>query len=195
MSLSQFDNGYWYATEIKAFAKDIGIVGISKLRKDELEILIRKFLKTGAVSKSQRHLSNLDGAKDSVIGLSLKLPVRKYTNNKETKDFIVKFAKKMDKDFKEKPGARYRLNRWREEQDAKGKRITYGDLVKQFITLCSTKGPFPQAPSGRYVNFLSDYLAEEKDASREKALDAWRELKRLDIPKNYRSWKKHRKLK
>jgi len=191
MSLGEFDNGYWYATEIKAFAKDIGIVGISKLRKDELEILIRKFLKTGSVSKSKRDLSTPDGARDSTLGLNLKLPVRKYTNNKETKDFIIKSARQLDANFKEKSGARYRLNRWREEQIAEGKPITYGDLVKQFLSLCKTEGPFPQAPSGRYINFLSDYLANENDASRKKALKAWRELKRLEIPKNYRSWKKH----
>jgi len=97
----------------------------------------------------------------------------------------------MDNNFKEKSGARYRLHRWREERFAKGRRITYGDLVKQFVNLCKTEGPFPQAPSGRYINFLSDDLAKEKDASREKALVAWSELKRLNIPKNYRSWKRH----
>ena len=191
MSLSQFDNGYWYATEIKAFAKQTGIVGISRLRKDELEILIRKFLRTGRVSKPQRDLSTPDGTKDSDVGLALNLQVHKYINNKETKDFIIQAAKNMDESFKEKSGARYRLNRWREEQIGNGKRISYGDLVKQFVKLCKTKGPFPQAPSGRYINFLSDFLAKEKVASREQALKAWKSLKKLDIPKNYLSWKKH----
>ena len=37
MSLNQFDNGYWYATELKWFAETIGIPAASKLRKDELE--------------------------------------------------------------------------------------------------------------------------------------------------------------
>ena len=37
MTVTQFDNGYWYATEIKAFAKTIGIPSVNKLRKDELE--------------------------------------------------------------------------------------------------------------------------------------------------------------
>jgi len=191
MSRSQFDNGYWYATEIRAFAKEIGIVGISRLRKDELELLIQQFLTTGRVVRPKRDLSIPDGTKDSDLGLALTLPVRKYTNNKETKDFIVQAAKKMDKDFKEKSGARYRLNRWREEQIADGKRLTYGDLVMQFVKLCRTEGSFPQAPSGRYINFLSDFLAKERGASREQAIKAWKTLKRLDIPKTYRSWKKH----
>jgi hypothetical protein len=191
MSLSQFDNGYWFATEIKAFAKEIGIVGGSRLRKDELELLIREFLTTGRVAKPKRDLSIPEGTKDSDLGLSLTVPVRKYTNNRETKDFIVQAAKKMEKGFKEKSGARYRLNRWREDQIAAGKRITYGDLAKQFVKLCGTKGPFAQAPSGRYINFLSDFLRHETGASREDALAAWKRLKRLDTPKNYRAWKKH----
>ena len=37
MTPEAFNRGYWYATEIKAFAKEIGITGVTKLRKDELE--------------------------------------------------------------------------------------------------------------------------------------------------------------
>ena len=43
MTVEQFDNGYWYALQIKAFADDIGIPSASKLRKDELEELIKHF--------------------------------------------------------------------------------------------------------------------------------------------------------
>ena len=44
MTEEQFDNGYWYAIEIKAFAEEIGIPLASRLRKDELEELIKYFL-------------------------------------------------------------------------------------------------------------------------------------------------------
>jgi hypothetical protein len=37
MTVAEFDNGYWYATEIKEFAQAIGIPHSNKLRKDELE--------------------------------------------------------------------------------------------------------------------------------------------------------------
>jgi len=40
MTATQFDNGYWYATELKDFAERIGIPSASKLRKDELETAI-----------------------------------------------------------------------------------------------------------------------------------------------------------
>jgi hypothetical protein len=56
------------------------------------------------------------------------------------------------------------------------------------VKLNQTKDRFAQIPTGRYINFLSDFLAAE-DASREQAIKAWKELKRLTIPKNYRAWK------
>jgi hypothetical protein len=39
-------------------------------------------------------------------------------------------------------------------------------------------------------HFLSDFLAGEKNATRARALIAWQQLKKAEIPKNYREWKK-----
>jgi hypothetical protein len=195
MTEQQFDNGYWYAVEIKAFADAIGIPSASKLRKDELEKLIKHFLRTGEVkSPTRKHLSK-SGVSDIEKGLNLKLPVVSYTSNKETKDFIAKEALKIAPNLRRKSGARYRLNRWREEQIDKGIKITYEDLVKQYVQLNQLEGSFPQAPSGRYINFISDFLAGEKNSTREQAVNAWGQLKQLDIPKNYRAWKKYRQPK
>ncbi|MDH3748085.1 MAG: SAP domain-containing protein [Gammaproteobacteria bacterium] len=190
MSVTDFDNGYWYATEIKSFAKEIKIAGVSNLRKDELEELIKHYLRSGKVKRSTNKRPRVSGRKDSDRGLKLSLPVGVYTNNKETKSFIVREAKKIAPDFKEKSGSRYRLNRWREEQIERGVKITYGDLVRRFVELCQTDGRFPQARSGRYVNFLSDYFSGEKGANRDEAIKAWKTLKGLDIPKTYSAWKK-----
>ena len=85
---------------------------------------------------------------------------------------------------------RYRLNRWREEQIIKGVALTYRDLVEEYVRLNQIKEPFAQIPQDRYVNFMSDFLASEKDATREQAIKAWKQLKKLDTPKNYRSWVK-----
>ena len=90
--------------------------------------------------------------------------------------------------MKRKSGARYRLNRWREEQLANGVKITYGDLVKEYLRLNLTKEPFAQIPIDCYINFMSDFLAAERGATRQQALRAWKKLKKLDAPKNYRSW-------
>jgi hypothetical protein len=43
-------------------------------------------------------------------------------------------------------------------------------------------------PIDCYINFTSDFLAAEKGATREQAIKAWRKLKSLDVPKNYRAW-------
>ena len=47
MTLRQFDNGYWYLDELKDFARQIGIQDATKLRKDEIELAIKEFLRTG----------------------------------------------------------------------------------------------------------------------------------------------------
>jgi SAP domain-containing new25 len=190
MTVKQFDNGYWYAVEVKAFADEIGIPAASKLRKDELEELIKHFLRTGQIKTPARKTISKSGIRDVEKGLSLNLPVVSYTNDKETKDFIVQEALKVAPKLKRKSGARYRLNRWREQQIDNGIKITYRDLVREYVRLNQVEGSFPQAPSGRYLNFLSDFLAGEKDATRSHALKAWKQLKKAEIPKNYREWKK-----
>ena len=190
MTSSQFDNGYWYATELKDFAERIGIPSASKLRKDELEKAIRLFLETGKIKSPIKRSLSTSGTKDVERGLSLDLPVVVYTNDKETKAFLEREAQRLAPGLKRKSGVRYRLNRWREEQLIKGVKLTYGDLVMEYIRLNQTKEPFAQIPHGRYINFISDFLAAEKVATREQAMRAWEKLKTLDVPKNYRSWVK-----
>lgn len=188
MTVTCFDNGYWYATELKAFGKSLGIPSASKLRKDELEKAIKLFLETGKIgSPTQRPLST-PGTRDVDRGLTLDLPVVVYTNDKETKDFLEREARKLSSGLKRKSGARYRLNRWREERLVRGVRLTYGNLVEEYVRLNQTEGPFAQIPHGRYINFVSDFLSAEKGATKEQAMKAWKKLKAIDAPKNYRSW-------
>jgi len=188
MTEAQLDNGYWYAVEIKAFADEIGIPSASRLRKDELEKLIKHFLRTGEVRSSSRKTLTNSGVKDIEKGLNPKLLVVRYTSNKETKDFIVREALKIAPNLKRKSGARYRLNRWREEQLTSGIKITYKDLVNQYVKLNQTRERFAQIPHGRYINFISDFFAAEKNATRGQAIKAWKKIKKMDAPKNYRSW-------
>jgi hypothetical protein len=113
-----------------------------------------------------------------------------YTNDKATKDFLEREALRLAPGLKRRSGARYRLNRWREERIASGVHITYRDLVREYVRLSQTEGPFAQVPHGRYVNFMSDFLAAERGATREQAIKAWTILKTLDVPKDYRSWRR-----
>jgi len=192
MTLAQFDNGYWYATELKEFAEMIGIPFASRLRKDELETAIKHLLKTGKIESPTKRSLSTSGPKDTELGLSLDLPVVVYTNDIVTKAFLDREAQKLAPGLKRKSGVRYRHNRWREEQLVKGVKLTYGDVVKEYVRLNQTEEPFAQIPIGRYINFMSDFLAAEKGATREQAIKAWEQLKALDIPKNYRSWAKYR---
>jgi len=92
MSVTQFDNGYWYATELKTFAVMIGIPSASKLRKDELEDAIKFFLETGKAKTATARSLSTTSAKDVERGLSLDLPIVVYTNDKETKAFLEREA-------------------------------------------------------------------------------------------------------
>lgn len=187
---AQFDNGYWYTDEIKAFTKELGIPNSSKLRKDELEKIIREFIQSGKVSSTIRRNITRSGIKDYELGLKPALRIINYTSNKQTKQFVEKAALKIRPGLKKKSGARYRLNRWREEQLNQGNKITYADLINEYIRLNESESPFKKIPHGRYINFVAEYLKKEPGATREKAIKAWKKLKDLDIPKEYKAWKR-----
>ena len=188
MTLTEFDNGYWYATELKEFAEAIGIPSAAKLRKDELEKAIKLYLVTGKIENPTKRSLSTSGVKDVELGLRLDLPVVLYTNDKETKDFLEREAQRLVPSMKRKSGVRYRLNRWREEELMRGIKLTYEDLVREYVRLNETTEPFAKIPHGRFINFVSDFMAAEKGATRDEATRAWKKLKELDVPKTYRSW-------
>ena len=69
--------------------------------------------------------------KDVERGLHLDLPVVRYTNDPETKQFLEQEARKIVPGLRRRSGTRYRLNRWRDAQLANGVRIRYRDLVNR----------------------------------------------------------------
>jgi hypothetical protein len=192
MTSREFENGYWYLDDLKDFATQIGIPQATRLRKDEIERAIVTFLRTGTVSLPTKRALRKTGVKDLERGLSLNLRIAHYTSNRETKDFIVREARRMAPAVREKSGVWYRLNRWREEQITSGNRPTYGDLVRQYVAL-NRMERFAKVPQDRYVNFVAEFLAAEKDVTRSDAIAAWAELKTMDAPKNYASWVKARR--
>ena len=192
MTLQDFANGYWYLDELKDFGRQIGIPGSTKLRKDELERAIMTFLRTGKARLPTKRALRKTGVKDLEHGLSLNLRIKHYTSNRDTKDFIIREAKKVAPEVREKSGVWYRLNRWREEQITNGNHPTYGDLVQQYVALNRFER-FDKVPQDRYINFVASFLAAEKSGTRSDAIAAWSELKTMDIPKNYASWVKTRR--
>ena len=51
---------------------------------------------------------------------------------------------------------------------------------------------FERVPHGRYINFVAEFLAADKGATRSEAIAAWTALKELAVPKDYASWIKAR---
>ena len=112
-----------------------------------------------------------------------------YTNDRETKAFLEREARKLDPMFTRRSGARYRLNRWREAQLMRGVGITYRDLVKEYVRLNRPRDNVPtRADQDRYINFLSDFMAANPGASMAAAVRAWKTVKRMNSPKDYRAF-------
>ncbi len=193
MTEEEFDNGYWYAHDLKKFAKKLGVPLATRLRKDELEKAVKHFLRTGDAKIFARRALTKFGARDVDLGLRLDLPVVHYTSNRQTKDFIELEAAKLNPGFKRKSGTRYLLNRWREEQLGQGHGITYGDLVRHAIELNRTKDSPLRVEHARYINFISDFMKANKRAPKGEAIAAWNALKKLDAPKTYQAWLKAQK--
>jgi hypothetical protein len=190
MTEAEFDNGYWYADDLRSFAEKIGVPSASRLRKDELERAVRHFLQSGKTKSFVKRALKKVGPRDVALGLRLDLPIVHYISNRQTKDFIEKEAAKLEPGFKRKSGTRYLLNRWREEQLSQGRQIAYGDLVRQAVELNTTKvGPL-RLEHGRYINFISNFRKANKGASMGEAIAAWKVLKKLNTPKTYRAWLK-----
>ena len=185
MTLREFENGYWYLEDLKGFASQIGISAATRLRKDELERAIVVFLRTGIVGlPTKRGLFKI-GTKDVERGLSLKLRIEHYTSNRETKDFIVREARKVAPEVREKSGVWYRLNRWREDQVTNGNCPTYGNVVKQYVAL-NRMDRFDKIPYDCYVNFVAEFLRVEKSGTRSDAIAAWVELKSMGCAEELR---------
>src|SRR5262249_45666226 len=86
-------------------------------------------------------------------------------------------------------GSRYRLNRWREAQLTRGVRITYRDLVKEWVRLNRPETEHRRVAYDCYVNFVSDFMAANPGTGMSAAIRAWKTLKKRAAPKNYRGYR------
>ena len=186
MTIKEFENKYWYMSELKALAKSLEIPFDSRTRKDQLEDMIIQFLEIGTVNKK-----NSFRIKNRNIDiLNNHSYVKNFRNKKETWEFINSEMDKRVPGLKPKSGAKYWLNRWIENKLSNGEKITYNDVVCEYIRLNKTEEKLPQIPSCKFNNFISDYLANEKNATRNDALEAWTMLKDMKVKKDYITWKK-----
>ena len=185
MSVEEFEKGYFYATELKAFAKELGI-DVGTLRKNELEDHIKARLSGSKDTPLPKSVSNrkTGGSRDR---LSPDSYVVNYVSDKATKAFLKEEISK--RDLKDKSGQWYWLNDWRKEEIRSNRKITYRELIDRLYELMTRR--LPRIPSTRFNNFITDFLADNEGANRQEAMDEWERLKKMPIQKNYQEYKKN----
>lgn len=190
MTVEQFENGYFYASELRDFAKRLGIKAGS-LRKNELEEHIKAFLSGSRVAADLPKIvpnRKNSGMRDR---LDAEEYIVNYVSDKKTKEFLLKEIAKIDNKLINKSGQWYWLNDWRKDQIARNRKIRYKDLIKRLYQLMTTPGRLPRIPSTRFNNFITDFLEDpaNKGKTRKQAMDAWEKLKLMRVPKTYQAYK------
>lgn len=189
MSVEEFDNSYFYAKELKAFAKTLEIT-VGSLKKNELEVHIRAYLSGDKEPELPKSVPNrkTKGRRDT---LKLGQRIVNYVSDKKTKDFLILEIEKKDSQIGNKSGQWYWLNAWRKKQVLTQTPITYDDLVSKLYELMTTPGRLPQIPSTRFNNFITDFLADSANRGKTKtdAVKQWGLLKQKSIPKTYSDYK------
>ena len=150
MSVEEFDGGYFYAAELKAFARQLGIA-VGRRHKLELEVLIRDYLRTGIAPPAKPVPGRRSG--DSRDTLAAETVVRIYVDDRRTKDFLRDLVHARAPSLKDKSGQWYWLNDWRRTQLQAGKRITYADLANRLLGLRRTEGRLPRIPAAAFQQF------------------------------------------
>ena len=186
MSVEEFEDGYFYATELKAFARKLGIP-VGRRHKLELAALIIEFLRTGIIPSPKPEPDRRSGK--SRDRLAPETIVRDYVDDRRTKDFLRDLVHVRVPRLKDKSGQWCRLNEWRRSQLRAGQRITYTDLSNRLLELMRWEGSFPRIPAGRFNNFVTDFWADpgNKGKTRAEAIAAWEYIKSIPGPKTYQA--------
>ena len=187
MPVEEFDGGYFYATELKAFVRQLGIA-VGRRRKLELEALIRDFLQTGVVPSPAPEPRRRSGeARDRLAAGTV---VRSYVDDRKTKDFLRGLVRARAPSLKDKSGQWYWLNDWRRRQIQAGRRIAYADLGNRLLELMRTVGRLPRIPAARFNNFITDFRADpaNEGKTRADAVAAWEHIKSVPGPKTYAAY-------
>lgn len=189
MSPDTFDAAYFYATDLKAFAREIGIK-TGNLRKTEIEDLIRSFLATRVVPHAVITPPRISQhQRDS---LTASTQVVNYVGDKKTKAFLLSLVHAVSPNIKPKSGQWYWLNDWRRKQQSSKAQFTYQMVADHLLSLMQTRGKLPQIPSARMNNFITDFQSdpENSSVSRDDILQAWDQLKRHPGPKTYDAYQR-----
>ncbi len=192
MTVAQFDAGYFYAAELKSFAKKIGI-HVGNFRKIELEELIREYLRKGVIPKRRPVLPRETGKERDPLAADN--PVQQYVGDRKTKDFLLELVHRKSPGLKDKSGQWYWLNDWRRQMQERHAVFSYRDLADHLRKLMSAEGRLPQIPSARMNNFITDFRADpaNRNVTRQEILTAWNALKQMQGPKTYAAYRKEKR--
>lgn len=191
MSVEEFDDGYFYAADLKDFARELGIP-VGNRRKIELEELIREYLATGRVPTRKPVPPRTAGQPRD--RLAPDVVVTNYVGDKTTKAFLLECVRAEAPQARDKSGQWYWLNDWRREKQEARARFTYRDLANRLRELMQTEGRLPQIPSARMNNFITDFRADPSSpaASRDQVMAAWQWLKQQPGPNTYAEYRRLR---
>jgi len=141
-------------------------------------------LKTG---KKEKPAKSIAGTIDSSKPLTLGTLVVNYKNDPITRAF---FIKQIGLHFKSSA----RVNIFRKDALAAGKKITYGDLVNEWLREYELRKDknvkLPIMSSCEYNQFTRDYYTENPGASRKAVIAAWKQARTLVGAHTYRQWVK-----
>lgn len=189
MSEKEFSDVYFYADQLKQFAREIGIP-VGNRRKIELEDLIRRYLLTGHIETSRSTPSRQTArVRDR---LEKDVAVVNYVDDRRTKEFLLRCVHEQAPELKDKSGQWYWLNDWRRRKQEEGARFTYKSLANHLRQLMETSGRLRQIPSARMNNFITDYRADSSapQVSHKELMDKWMWLKRQPGPNTYAEYKR-----
>ncbi|ATP40204.1 cytoplasmic protein [Solibacillus sp. R5-41] len=179
ISVESFKDFYWLKEELQSFCRENGLSATGS--KIELSDRIEIFLQTGEIKKPIRK-SRVNKKIESQVDLSLDTFITE--NHRCSQDVRVFFKAVIPKFhfstyiqnyFKNNVGKTYRdvVNAWYEEEERQ-KDPSYKKKI---------------GPQFEYNQFIRDFFADQKNQckSREEAIKAWNEIKKLSGSNKYES--------
>jgi hypothetical protein len=99
MTETEFDNGYWYANDLKKFAEQVGSLRRGACERASWSRRLSISCVLGAATSFARRTLTKSGPRDVDLGLRFDLPVVHYASNRQTKDFIELEGAKLEPGF------------------------------------------------------------------------------------------------
>ena len=178
-----FKNFYWLKKELTDFCVTHGLSTAGM--KLEVTNRIYAFLKTGKRLKPE--FAKISNDLDSDKAITPQTLVINYKNDPATREF---FIKHIGSHFKFSA----RVNIFRNEQLAAGKKLTYGDLIKCWLKEHEQRKDksikLPIMASCEDNQFTRDFYTAKPNTDRKTVIFAWKQIRSVAGKHTYANWKK-----